>query len=147
MTLGRVAAKRVAPHELQTSRDVRMRRQRGLTFVGTLFTLATLVGAYFGMSYLPIFKDDYLIKQLARGACNDFLGRNVTDAAGVEEMFSRAIAREPDYQNLKFQTAAVVDEEEWKFARMTVTYKRTWKLLFTKKSYVRSFKWTVTAER
>lgn len=124
-----------------------MRRQRGLTFLGTLFLIAALVGGYFGASFLPLFKDDYLIKQLARGACNDFLGRHVTDAAGVEEMFSRAIAKEPDYKDLKFQTSVVVDEEEWKFARITVTYKRTWKLLFTKKSYVRSFKWTVTAER
>ncbi|MCC6807658.1 MAG: hypothetical protein IT381_09560 [Deltaproteobacteria bacterium] len=127
---------------MSTSRS----RERGLSFIGILMLAAAAGGAYVGLSYFPVFRDDYAIKQIARGSCNDFLAMNVRDGQQLEELFFRRLEQEK-LAHLKVKAALNVEEADHRFAAITVTYTRTWNLLFTKKTYSKPIKWTMRTER
>jgi hypothetical protein len=134
--------------ESLTSRRLRSgaNHERGLGFFGLLFWLAFLGGIYAGVSYLPVLSDDYTLKQVARGVCNDFLARNATTNEHVVDLFHRRVAGEKlDW--LKPQVEPELDEQGWMYAKLTVSYTRTWKLLWTKKTFARPMKWTMKSER
>jgi hypothetical protein len=124
----------------------RRSRQRGIGFIGLVFWLGLIGGAYVGISYFPVFTDDYRLKNVARGACNDYLARSVITAGQLEEIFIRKVERE-SLAELKPQVHAEVDERDFTWAQINVTYTRPWNLLLTKKTYTKAIKWTVRSQR
>lgn len=121
-------------------------RARGVGIIGTLFWLAFAAAVYVGVSYMPVLTDDYTLKQVARGVCNDFLARNAVTHEALLDLFNRRVAGEK-LAFLKPQAQFELDETGWTYAKVEVKYTRTWKLLWTKKTFVRPMKWTMKSER
>jgi hypothetical protein len=118
-------------------------RQRGLSFLGFLFWCGAIGGIYYGSSIVPIFVDDYLLKNEARGVANEWLGRVVFDPAVLERRVrEKALAQGIDPKTIDLKIVA----EEGKCS-ISVAYRRVWKLRFTEKAYARKFAWVVKQER